>query len=331
MELSTPLLSVQNLEIVFETIHAKIHALNNVNLSVGPGEVLGIVGESGSGKSSLALAIMRLLPTPTAKVLGDSKIIFGGRDILECSERQMEDVRGRGISMIFQEPLTSLNPVFTIGEQLGEAVRIGLEKEKKNGQGPTKHEIRDLSIEWLRKVGLADPERAVHRYPHELSGGMRQRVIIGIALATKPSLILADEPTSALDVTTQSQILELLKSLIKETKVSVLFISHDLAVVAQIADRVIVMYAGMVIESAKAIEIFDKPLHPYTEALISCLPKDAGPQERLEVITGTVPDISGTISGCPFSPRCKYVMKSCDTMPAFKEVSPDRQVACWLR
>jgi len=325
-------LRVENLEIVFETLHARIHALNGVNLSVREGEVLGIVGESGSGKSSLALAIMRLLPVPAAKVLGDSRIIFGGKDILDLSERQMEEVRGRGISMIFQEPLTSLNPVFSIGDQLGEAVEIGLEKErKKTGEKPGKQEIREQSIEWLRKVGLSDPDRALQKYPHELSGGMRQRVVIGIALATKPSLILADEPTSALDVTTQSQILDLLKSLIRETKTSVLFISHDLAVVAQIADRVVVMYAGMVIESAMTEEIFERPLHPYTEALLSCLPQETGGQNRLEVISGTVPDLAQTLSGCPFSARCKYVTKVCETMPNFKEVLPDRFVACWVR
>jgi peptide/nickel transport system ATP-binding protein len=234
--------------------------------------------------------------------------------------------------MIFQEPLTSLNPVFTIGDQLGEAVRIGLEKEEeKNATKSRKEEIRDLSIEWLRKVGLADPDRALQRYPHELSGGMRQRVIIGIALATKPSLILADEPTSALDVTTQSQILDLLKSLIKETKTSVLFISHDLAVVAQIADRVVVMYAGMIIESAKTLDIFGEPLHPYTEALLSCLPHDEGQQDRLEVISGNVPDLLRKISSCPFSPRCKYAIKACETMPDLKEALPGRYVACWLR
>jgi oligopeptide/dipeptide ABC transporter ATP-binding protein len=321
-------LTIQDLVITFETTNAKLHAVNGVSLSVNEGEVLGVVGESGSGKSTLALAIMQLLPIPPAKIQKGSDITFAGKNLLQLSEGQMEKIRGRGIGMIFQEPLTSLNPVLTIGDQLGEAVRIGMEKE---GTKIKKPDVKRNSIAWLRKVSLPDPEKSLQKYPYELSGGMRQRVVIAMALATKPSLILADEPTSALDVTTQAQIIDLLKTLIREANVSVIFISHDLAVVAQIADRLTVMYAGIIVESAKTSEIFHTPLHPYTEALIACLPDEEFPDRRLEVISGGVPDMSIPLTGCPFLRRCKYAMIACEKMPELRQVTADHYVACWLR
>jgi peptide/nickel transport system ATP-binding protein len=328
-----PVLSVQNLNLVFETLRAKLIALNDVSLTVNEGEVVGLVGESGSGKSSFALAIMRLLPAPPARIADGGHVFFKGKDLLALSERQMEDVRGSGISMIFQEPLTALNPVFTIGDQLGEAVKVGLTRHAAPRDNHGKAVVREHTVAWLRRVGLPDAQGALEKYPYELSGGMRQRVMIAMAMASQPALILADEPTSALDATTQAQILGLLRSLIKETDTSVIFISHDLAVVAQIADRVAVMYAGMVVESAPVEALFERPLHPYTEALLACFPRgDIGSAERLEVIPGTVPVMSEVPTGCPFSSRCKYAIAGCmDGVPKLREVAPGHHVACVLR
>ncbi len=324
-----PVLIVQNLQILFETIQVRLSALNKVNLAVNEGEVVGLVGESGCGKSSLALAVIGLLSIPPARIIGGSEISFKGQNLLSLSERQMEMIRGTGISMIFQEPLTSLNPVFTIGDQLGEAIKIGL--VRRGADHPKADAVRGHCVAWLRKVGLSDPERSLEKYPHELSGGMRQRVMIAMAMAPSPALILADEPTSALDVTTQAQILKLLRSLIREERTAVIFISHDLAVVAQIADRVAVMYAGIVVEEAPVNEIFERPLHPYTEALLASFPKEGG-KDRLDVIPGTVPHLSGLPKGCPFSPRCKYAIRECSEItPELREVAPGHFVACHLR
>ena len=326
-----PVLKVQNLQIVFETLQVRLSALNKVNLVVNEGEVVGLVGESGCGKSSLALAIIGLLSIPPTRIIDGSEVSFKGQSLLSLSERQMELVRGSGISMIFQEPLTSLNPVFTIGDQLGEAVKIGETRGEKLENINT-NTVREKSVTWLRRVGLSDPERALEKYPHELSGGMRQRVMIAMAMAPKPTLILADEPTSALDVTTQAQILKLLKTLIKEVKTSVIFISHDLAVVAQIADRVAVMYAGIIVEEAPVNEIFERPLHPYTEALLASFPREGNRNDRLEVIPGTVPYFSSLPKGCPFKPRCKYAKDVClETTPELREVTPGHFVACLFR
>jgi peptide/nickel transport system ATP-binding protein/oligopeptide transport system ATP-binding protein len=247
-------------------------------------------------------------------------------------ESQLEGIRGTGISMVFQEPLTSLNPIFTVGDQVAEAVRVGLER-RTAGEKPAgmEKEAKKDAVSWLKKVGLPDPANSMGKYPHELSGGMRQRVMIAMALAAKPSLLLADEPTSALDVTTQAQILKLMRSLIEEVGTAVLFISHDLAVIAQVADRVAVMYAGMVVEDAPVDELFEKPLHPYTKALIESFPGDETKGRRLGVIPGSVPSLSNIPSGCPFHPRCRYVMEVCSKeTQRLKDVSPGHKVACVL-
>jgi peptide/nickel transport system ATP-binding protein/oligopeptide transport system ATP-binding protein len=314
-------------------MQGRFHALNGVKLDVAAGEVLGIVGESGCGKSSLALATIGLLPRPPARIIDGSEILFKGKNLLSMNEPEMELVRGTGIAMIFQEPLTSLNPIFTIGDQLCEAVRIAAERRNldidSSGKS-AKEAFKEQGVSWLRKVGLPDPESALERYPHELSGGMRQRVMISMALAERPSLMLADEPTSFLDVTTQAQILRLTAALVRDAGASVMMISHDLAVVAQISDRVVVMYAGIVVEDAPIPEIYEKPLHPYTQALLSCLPKQ-GAGRRLEMIPGTPPSLRDTPHGCPYQPRCPYAKDACKSeVPEPKEVSPGHRVACVL-
>ena len=328
--MTRPVLQVHDLSVVFETFDGRYSALNSVDLTINESEIVGLVGESGCGKSTLALAIMGLLPHPPARVLSGS-IIFRETDLCSNTEKQMEQVRGTGISMIFQEPLTSLNPLFTIGDQLSETIRIKLQRSG-NGVGRNERKVRARVVDWLKRVDLADPQSAMHRYPHEWSGGMRQRVMIAMALAAEPELMLADEPTSALDMTTQAQILRLVKSLVSEVKASVLFISHDLAVVAQIANRVAVMYAGMIVEEASVNEIFENPLHPYTQALLSSFPKEENVKKsRLEIIPGSVPNLTHIPSGCPFHPRCKFVEEFCSTArPELLEISPGHKVACVL-
>jgi len=324
--MSEPVLRVEDLTVAFETIEGKYSALNGVSLEINPSEIMGLVGESGCGKSSLALAVIGLLPMPPAKIL-HGNITFKGGDIVKYTESEVEKVRGTGISMVFQEPLTSLNPLFTVGEQITEAITVRLEREKKTH---TKATVQAEGVEWLRKVGIPDPMGAFHRYPHELSGGMRQRVMIAMALSASPMLMIADEPTSALDVTTQAQILKLTRKLVEEVKASVLFISHDLAVIAQIADRVAVMYTGMIVEEGTTIEIFEKPLHPYTQALLASFPGKESINEPLKVIPGQVPNLTRIPKGCPFHPRCSFAREECRTeRPTLKEVSGHR-VACVL-
>jgi len=321
-----PILSIEDLTVTFETLEGKYRALNGINLQVKPLEIVGLVGESGCGKSSLALAVVGLLPVPPAKILRGS-ILFKGDNLLNCTDVDIEKVRGTGISMIFQEPLTSLNPLLTVGDQINEAITVRLERENSDHNRAT---VRAGSIEWLRKVGIPDPERALYRYPHELSGGMRQRIMIAMALAESPKLMIADEPTSALDVTTQAQILKLTRKLVEEVKASVLFISHDLAVVAQIADRVAVMYTGMIVEEGSAVEVFVNPLHPYTQALLASYPRRQSINEPLTVIPGHVPSLTRIPSGCPFHPRCSYAKEECKTeRPNLREVS-GHKVACVL-
>jgi len=331
--MSEAILRIRNLRLVFESMQGRFHALNGVNLDLAAGEVLGVVGESGCGKSSLALSTIGLLPTPPAKLIKGSEILFKGQNLLALNDTEMERLRGTGIAMIFQEPLTSLNPIFTIGDQLSEAVRIAAIRQNSSlgtSKKSAKEEYREESISWLKKVGLPDPESALQRYPHELSGGMRQRVMISMALAEKPALMLADEPTSFLDVTTQAQILRLTASLVHEAGASVMIISHDLAVVAQIADRVVVMYAGVVVEDAPIPEIYEKPLHPYTQALLSCLPKQGG-KKRLEMIPGSPPSLRKAPQGCPYAPRCAFAKDVCvRETPEMKEISPVHRVACVL-
>jgi oligopeptide/dipeptide ABC transporter ATP-binding protein len=307
-------------------LEGKYSALNGVDLEIGPGEIMGLVGESGCGKSSLALAAIGLLPVPPAKILHGT-ITFKGDDILKFTEKDVEKVRGTGISMVFQEPLTSLNPLFSIGNQITEAIEVRIGREN---SGTTKTSAQAEGVTWLRKVGLSDPETAFHRYPHELSGGMRQRVMIAMALAASPTLMIADEPTSALDVTTQAQILKLIRKLVEEVKASVLFISHDLAVVAQIADRVAVMYTGMIVEEGPAIEIFEKPLHGYTQALLASYPGRESFNEPLKAIPGQVPNLTRIPPGCPFHPRCARAQDKCRTVRPLLKEAWGHNVACVL-
>jgi len=328
--MTTSVLKVENLRLLYETMRGRSWALTGVDFGIQPGEVLGLVGESGCGKSSLALAIMQLLPQSARAMTG--KVLFKGQDILSLTGTEMETVRGSGISMIFQEPLTSLNPLFTIGDQLRESIRMALRRRKDESlKSELKEEVSRQAVDWLRRVGIPDSESAVKKYPHELSGGMRQRVMIAMAMASRPSLLLADEPTSALDVTTQAQILQLIQLLIKDAGTAVIFISHDLAVIAQIADRVAVMYAGMLVEESSVSEIFENPLHPYTQALLSSFPRQERRKKRLETIPGSVPELESVPARCPFDSRCKYATSDClKARPHWKEVSPGHHVACIL-
>lgn len=332
-----PIVDVRDLHVAFETHEGRFSALNAVDLAINEGEIIALVGESGCGKTTLALTLIGLLPKPPAKILS-GEIWFKGQNLATFSDKQMEKVRGTGISMIFQEPLTSLDPLFTVGDQLKEAIRVRMnridKKEPGGADGRLKvsaSNLRDEAIKWLKKVELPDPENSMDYHPHELSGGMRQRIMIAMALAEQPALILADEPTSALDVTIQAQILKLMHSLTNELHTSVLFISHDLTVVAQIAERVGVMYTGIIVEDAPINEIFENPLHPYTQALIKSLPSEGRQKHHLETIPGSVPSLTTLPTNCAFSSRCKYVTEKCKTnLPKLKEVSPRHRVACFL-
>ena len=300
-----PLLEVKNLRTAFRTEDGVVTAVNGLSFSLGAGETLGIVGESGSGKSVTSLSIMRLLAR-NAKVTADG-IFFGGEDLLKKSEADMRKIRGHKIAMIFQDPMTSLNPVLTVGEQISEAVRLHL--------GYNKRESRDKAIEMLQKVRIPAPENRIDDYPHQFSGGMRQRVMIAMALSCNPQLLIADEPTTALDVTIQAQILELLDNLRKTRELAVLLITHDLGVVAEVADRVAVMYTGKIVEESPVDELFARPKHPYTEGLLRSVPKltkkEVVQPERLQTIEGMVPRPNALPPGCHFEPRCPYAMAHC--------------------
>src|SRR5687768_472621 len=290
-----PLLEVRDLNIAFETNRGDVRPVREVSLTIYPGQTVALVGESGCGKSVTAMSILRLIPQPPGKVLG-GEVMLEGRDLLNLSEEEMRGVRGKDIAMIFQEPMTSLNPVFTIGDQIAEAVLLH--------QHVSYDEAWRIAEQSLRDVGIADPGRRLQEYPHQMSGGMRQRVMIAMALSCKPKLLIADEPTTALDVTIQAQILELLRRLQRETGMSILLITHDLGVVAENADVVGVMYASRIVEFATAEELFDKPQHPYTEGLFKSIPKLHGNVERLDTIPGTVPNPARFPPGCKFHPRC---------------------------
>lgn len=317
------LLEVKDLKTYFYTSDGVVPAVDGVTYHVDKGETLGIVGESGCGKSVTSLSVMRLIPNPPGKIVG-GEILFEGADLLAKSEAEMRKIRGNLISMIFQEPMTSLNPVYTVGDQIAEAIELH--------QGLRKREAIEKATEMLKIVGIPLPERRVHEYPHQLSGGMRQRVMIAMALSCNPKLLIADEPTTALDVTIQAQILELMKRLKKELGMAIMLITHDLGVVAEMAQRVVVMYAGKIVEEADVNSIFRMPLHPYTEGLLKSIPSIAGQKGRLHVIEGVVPNPLHMPKGCRFNPRCPYAMDICkDNEPPIERVSPTRQVACWLR
>ena len=296
------LLRIEGLKTYFHTDDGTAKAVDGVNYAIKPGETLGVVGESGSGKSVTALSILQLLPMPPGKFEG-GRILFRGEDLLTAGEERLREIRGNEIAMIFQEPMTALNPVFTVGNQIGETVRLH--------QGLDPEAARERSIEMLRRVGIPAPEQRVDEYPHQLSGGMRQRVMIAMAMACDPSLLIADEPTTALDVTIQAQILDLIKELQEEAGMSVLLITHDLGVVAETAHHVAVMYAGRVVEYASADEIFDRPRHPYTIGLMRSLPDLAVAGERLTTIPGIVPSATNFPSGCRFRTRCPLATDLC--------------------
>ena len=315
------LLRVENLRTWFRSGAGPIRAVDGVDFELDAGRTLGIVGESGSGKSVSALSIMRLIEPP-GEILEGSKIVFEGRDLVPLSEREMESIRGDIISMIFQEPMTSLNPVYTVGEQIAEAVRI----HRKAGRSEAMERAREM----LELVGIPEAGRRLKDYPHQLSGGMRQRVMIGIALACDPKLIIADEPTTALDVTIQAQILELMIELRERLGMSILLITHDLGVVSEMCDDVVVMYAGRVVERGPVAEVFSSPQHPYTEALLQSIPMLGMTQaEPLRVIRGTVPNPLNYPTGCRFAPRCDYAFERCAEQPELFAVE-GRQSACWL-
>ncbi|WP_047983884.1 ABC transporter ATP-binding protein [Ornithinibacillus californiensis] len=315
-------LSVNNLSVSFDTYRSEVKAVRDVSFDLHEQETLAIVGESGSGKSVTAQSIMRLVPMPPGKFVGGS-IIFNDEDLTEKSEKQMESIRGKDIGMIFQDPMTSLNPTMTIGKQIAE----GLIKH----QNMSKNDAHVRGVELLKLVGIPNPEKRIKQYPHEFSGGMRQRAMIAIALACNPKVLIADEPTTALDVTIQAQILDLMRELQKETGTAIILITHDLGVVANTAHRVAVMYGGKIVETGSVDEIFYNPKHPYTWGLLGSMPKLDNHGEELKAIPGSPPDLADPPKGCPFAARCPYVMKACgEHMPAYYESSETQKTACWL-
>ncbi len=315
------LLKIDALKTVFRTEAGTARAVDGVSFSVGRGETVGLVGESGCGKSVTALSIMRLVADPPGRIESGS-IIFEGRDLLGLSEKKMRKVRGNEISIVFQEPLSSLNPVFTCGEQIREAIAL----HQKLGR----RESKKKAVEMLRLVRIPDPEKRYGSYPHQMSGGMRQRVMIAMALSCQPKLLIADEPSTALDVSVQAQIIELLAELRAGMDMAVLLITHDLAVVAQMADRVVVMYAGAVVEESPVEELFGSPAHPYTKGLIDSLPKLGQRLERLPMIPGNVPDPLDLPEGCRFSDRCQERFGKCATEPPLFDLPGGRRARCWL-
>ncbi|WP_328800476.1 ABC transporter ATP-binding protein [Paenibacillus sp. LX16] len=319
----TQLLEVTNLRTEFKTGAGTIRAVDGVDLSVGKGETLGIVGESGCGKSITSLSIMQLLPKGLGKVVA-GEVRFNGENMLDFSERKMRSIRGNEMAMIFQEPMTSLNPVFKIGKQIAESARYH--------HGVSKHKAKDMAVEMLTKVGIPRPEKVAASYPHELSGGMRQRVMIAMAMVCNPKLLIADEPTTALDVTIQAQILDLMRELQKSEGTSILMITHDLGVVAEMCDRVVIMYAGQVVEETDVKTLFKDPKHPYTQSLLASLPQLNSDQERLASIPGQVPNPLDMPKGCRFAPRCQFAKEICRAeAPELTEVEPGHKSRCLLQ
>ncbi len=315
-----PLLSVDHLTVELRTGAGTIAPSKNVTLWVDSGRTLGIVGESGSGKSVLCRSILRLIPSPPAHVVG-GEITFEGRNLLALSEREMQTLRGVEIGMIFQDPMTGLNPVLTVGDQITEGLRVH--------KGTKKQEARDIGIQLLKQVGIPSPEQRFNEYPHRLSGGMRQRIVIAMAMACKPKLLLADEPTTALDVTIQDQILALMLQLQEEFGMSIILVSHDMGVVAETTDWVAVMYAGQVMELGKTEDIFRNPKHPYTVGLLNSIPRMESKAERLIPLQGQPPNLLKLPKGCPFAERCPVATPDCAETPiALREVAPEHQSAC---
>ncbi len=316
------LLRVEDLKTYFFTHDGTVKAVDGVSFTINKGETLGLVGESGCGKSVTALSIMRLIQSPPGKIVG-GKIFFEGKNLLDISEKEMRKIRGCKISMIFQEPMTSLDPMFTIGSEIMEVLKIH--------QGLKKDEAKKKAIESLCTVRFPDPEKRIDDYPHELSGGMRQRVMIAMALSCNPALLIADEPTTALDVTIQAQILKLIDELRKEFNTSVLLITHDLGVIAKTCDNVALMYAGYMVEYADVHTFFREPLHPYAQALLKSIPRLDVDTERLKIIQGLVPNLLDLPSGCPFHPRCEFCFERCTKqLPSLVKVGKHHWVRCYL-
>ncbi|GAA5415759.1 oligopeptide transport ATP-binding protein OppD [Paraliobacillus ryukyuensis] len=320
--MNSHLLHVKELQTQFITDEGTVPAVDDVSFYVNPGEVLGIVGESGCGKSVTSLSVMGLVPSPPGKITG-GEILFDGKDLTEASEKQMQKIRGNEIAMIFQEPMTSLNPVIKIGDQLIEGVRIHTDKSRK--------QAKEQAMDMLQKVGLSRVDELMSQYPHQLSGGMRQRVMIAMAFICEPKVLIADEPTTALDVTIQKQILNLMKQLNSEMHTAIILITHDLGVVAEMCDRVVVMYAGKIVEEATVKEIFNDPKHPYTKGLIQSVPDLRQRKDKLYSIPGNVPKPGQIKSGCVFAPRCAYAFETCgQEMPKLCSTEGSQQVRCWL-
>jgi len=323
---SDHLLDVQHLKTYFYTFEGVARAVDDVSFFLDPGEVLGVVGESGCGKSVTAQTIMRLIPQPPGKIV-EGRILFDGKDLVRLSMEEMRGIRGNRIAMIFQEPMTSLNPVYTIGNQISEMFRLHM--------GLGRREGLNRAVEMLRKVQIPAPEKRAGEYPHQLSGGMRQRAMIAMALACDPEILIADEPTTALDVTVQAQILDLMLKLKEDFDTAIMMITHDLGVIAEIARRVVVMYAGRIVEEAETLPLFEDPKHPYTQGLLRSIPKlgrrGAGERTRLEEIKGIVPGLLDLPEGCRFSPRCPQVMEICRKKePSLGRIGPGRTARCWL-
>lgn len=323
----TTLIDVKGLKTRFFTQDGVVHAVNGISYHVDEGETLGLVGESGCGKSVSVLSVMRLIPTPPGKIVG-GEVWFEGRDLLQVDQDEIRSVRGNKIAMIFQDPMTSLNPVLTIGQQVGESLQLHM--------GMNKEQARQRSIELLELVNIPQAADRIDDYPHQFSGGMRQRAMIAMALSCNPQLLIADEPTTALDVTIQAQIIDLVKKLRDEIGMAIVWITHDLGIVAGLADRVAVMYAGFIIEEASCKDVYSDPRHPYTLGLLGSIPRlDEERKEKLTPIEGLPPDLIGMAPGCPFVPRCRFhkeleLQRCLEEMPPLEPVTPGHKVACWV-
>jgi oligopeptide transport system ATP-binding protein len=317
------LLEVKNLKVEFNTLEGIVHAVNGVSFALEQGKTLGIVGESGCGKSVTVLSVMRLIPEPPGRI-ADGEVLFKGENLLKITKSSIQDIRGAEIAMVFQDPMTSLNPVLTIGYQISEALMVH--------QGISKGQAVHRTWELLEMVGIPQVKERYHDYPHQFSGGMRQRVMIAMALSCNPSILIADEPTTALDVTIQAQIVELTRKIQSQLGMAIIWITHDLGIVAEIADRIIVMYAGYIVEEADVFKIFENPQHPYTFSLLKSLPRvDSKRYERLAIIHGSPPDCINLPHGCPFMPRCEFAIERCSQEnPGLEYVENEHRIACWV-
>lgn len=315
------ILEIRDLCVEFQTVEGTVQAVNHLSYKLRKGEKLGIVGESGSGKSVSSLGMLRLIPNPSGRITG-GEILYKGQDLVKAPKKEMQRIRGNEISMIFQEPMTSLNPIIKCGKQIAESLRLH--------RGMNKKEAMEEAVRLMQSVGIANPAQRAHEYPHQMSGGMRQRVMIAMALACEPQILIADEPTTALDVTIQAQILDLIRDLNERMGTSVIFITHDLGVVSELCDTVLVMYTGRIVEQAPVLELFETPKHPYTVGLLEAIPRITKQRAPLQTIEGTVPNPTERIDGCSFSPRCPYATEQCrQKEPPEVQLSEHRRVRCW--